>query len=63
MLQEEKEEDGPGSGQRGESELVAKDDLKNSSKAEEEEQKEEANTGENNEPKPHNLDEFDEVVC
>ena len=65
-VQDQKEEDGPGSGPQGEKELAAKEDLQNSAEDKDEKKEDQENDDkdedENNEdPKPYDIQEFDEV--
>lgn len=62
-VQDQKEEDGPGSGPQGEKELAAKEDLQ--STAEDKEKKEDQENEDEDEnkedPKPNDIQDFDEV--
>ena len=62
IYQDKKEEFGPGSGEQTESELVAKDDNQDdTSKKDESKDEQKSEQVEEEEVKPHSLDELDEV--
>ena len=67
LLQDQKEEEGPGSGPQGEKELAAKEDLPSGTEDKEEkkeDQQQNDKDGENNEePKMNEIPDFDEVQC
>ena len=65
-VQDQKEEDGPGSGPQGEKELAAKEDLQSTTEDKEEKKEDQENNDEdedenNKDPKPNDIQDFDEV--
>ena len=65
-VQDQKEEDGPGSGPQGEKELAAKEDLQSTTEDKEEKKEDQENSDEdedenNKDPKPNDIQDFDEV--
>lgn len=64
-VQDQKEEDGPGSGPQGEKELAAKEDLQSTAEDKEKKEDQENNDEDEDEnkedPKPNDIQDFDEV--